>query len=540
MFLAPPPPAFDGRPLLVDDSGRALEGLRTLCGGRRKRWIIEVNGGGLALEDFDGDGDLDLLIVDGSTVERVEAGTPGEPPRLYLNDGSGRFAPAGEAWAIAPGRWGMGVATGDLDEDGWPDLVLTEWGVDRVLRNLEGKGFEELAPVGPASWSSSAALFDIDGDGHLDLFVSGYLAFDPHEIPPAGESPARWKGHPVLAGPEGLPPLPDRLHLGRGDGTFGPNVLPDHPAAFGLGVMPCDVDRDGDLDLLVANDSMPNHLWISDGKGGLEEQGFASGLAYDPSGREQASMGIARGDLDGDGDEDLFLTNFSGEANALYHAQRPGRFREIGGRMGIGRASLTRLGWGTGAGDFDLDGDLDLFVLNGHVYPQADAPGTGSSYAQSDQLLLAQGGHFEAIELDPRDPRCSRAGAAADLDGDGDLDLVALAVEGPVRFWRGLAADQGRGRGMVVRPEGRAGGPASQAIGARVEARAGDRHWSGLVLTAGGYQAALPAEVHLGLGDLELLDELIVTWPDGTTRRLAPVPVRPRLFVARPKPEEGE
>ena len=529
MYAPPPPPDL---PLFVDVSEEALPGVVTTCGGTDKRWIVEVNGGGLALEDLDGDGDVDLLLVDGSTVERARTGLPGLPPRLFLNDGSGRFTPAEKEWAIPAGRWGMGVATGDLDGDGWPDVVLTEWGVDRVLRNLGGEGFEELAPVGPATWSSSAALFDADGDGHLDLYVTGYLAFDPDEVAPRGEHPARWKGRAVLAGPEGLTPLKDRLHLGRGDGSFGPDVLPEVDPAYGMGVVPLDVEGDGDVDLFIANDSMPNHLWLNDGEGGLREAGFAAGLAYDANGREQACMGVARGDLDGNGLVDLFVTNFSGEANALYCARRPGRFRERAASSGVEGPSVARLGWGTGAGDLDLDGDRDLFVLNGHVYPEADEPGTDTAYAQPDQVLLAAGGRFQARDLDGASPRCSRAGGLADLDGDGDLDLVALSVGGAVRVWRNTSAGAEGPRGMVLRLRGV--GSNTQALGARVEARAGERSWSLELSTAGGFQAALPAALHLGVGSAEELTELVVHWPSGTTQRLSDVPVRPAMLLVEP------
>lgn len=529
MFAPPPPPDL---PLFVDVSEEALPGVVTTCGRVDKRWIVEVNGGGLALEDFDGDGDVDLLLVDGSTVERIRAGLSGLPPRLFVNDGSGRFTPAGEEWAIPAGRWGMGAAVGDLDGDGWADVVLTEWGVDRVLRNLAGKGFEELAPVGPATWSSSAVLFDADGDGHLDLYVTGYLAFDPGEVAPRGEHPALWKGRSVLAGPEGLRPLRDRLHLGRGDGGFGPDVLPDIEPAYGMGVVPLDVEGDGDVDLFVANDSMPNHLWLNDGEGGFIEAGFAAGLAYDANGREQACMGIARGDLDGDGLGDLFVTNFSGEANAFYRARRPGRFRESAARSGVEGPSVARLGWGTGAGDLDLDGDLDLFVLNGHVYPEADEPGTDTAYAQPDQVLLADGGRFHAYDLDGATPRCSRAGGLADLDGDGDLDLVALSVQGRVRVLRNTSADGGSRKGMILRLRG--GGSNTQALGARLEARAGERSWSLEHSTAGGFQVALPAALHLGVGSAEKLDELVVHWPSGRTQRLSDVPVQPAMLLVEP------
>ena len=221
--------------------------------------------------------------------------------------------------------------------------------------------------------------------------------------------------------------------------------------------------------------------------------------------------------VDGDGRVDLFVPNFSGESNALYSSRRPGRYRDRAARAGVEGASLARLGWGTGAGDLDLDGDLDLFVLNGHVYPQADGAGTDTRYAQPDQVLLSEGGRFRALDLDPDDPRCSRAGALADLDGDGDLDLVALAVEGRVRVWRNTSADDGARRGMSVRAP----------LGARVEARMGERRWSATVCSSGGFQAAVPAAVHLGLGEGAVLDELVVHLPGGEVRRWEDLAARP-------------
>jgi enediyne biosynthesis protein E4 len=537
-MFPPPPPPQDA--VFVDTTAEALPDIVTTCGGTDKRWILEVNGPGLALEDFDGDGHIDLLLVDGSTMDRVLADEPGLPPRLFLGDGRGGFSPGGEAWAIPGRRWGTGVAVGDLNGDGRPDLVIGEWGPDRVLLNQEGGGFKEVdAGLSGEGWSTSIALFDADGDGRLDLFITGYLECDPRRVPPAGKADARWKGRPVMLGPEGMTPIADRLYRGLGDGRFELLPLPEVPAAYGLGVVVLDLEGDGDRDLFVANDSMPNHLYVNDGAGGFSEQAFARGVAYDANGREQAGMGIARGDLDGDGRLDLFVTNFSGEANAYYRSSsRPGRFRERGAQAGLVGPSLQRLGWGTGAGDLDLDGDLDLFVLNGHVYPQADGAGTDTRYAQPDQVLL-QGadGRFVEQRLDPGAPRCSRAGALADLDGDGDLDLVTTAVEGPVRVWRNTSAGP-RGRGMVLRLKGR--GPNTAALGARVEAslRLDGRARTLVreVSTTGGFQAALPAAVHLGVAGADHLDELVVRWPSGQVSRLRDVAVVPSLTLEEPEP----
>ena len=514
-----------GDALFVEVGADALPGVTTTCGSLEKDWILEVNGGGVLLEDFDKDGDVDCVIVDGSTLERVEAGEPSLPARLFLNDGSGRFTPAGDAWAIEGGRWGMGGAVGDVNGDGWPDLLVTHWGGDRLYLNEGGEGFRDATEgsgLAGERWGTSAAFLDADGDGNLDLYVVNYLAFDTEDVQPRG-SGCTWKGHEVMCGPEGLVPVHDQFYRGKGDGTFVEESLArglkPQRAGFGLGVVTLDYDADGDTDLYVSNDSTPNFLWENQGDGTFEEVGFRRGASHDANGKEQAGMGIACGDLDGDGKPDLFVTNFSGENNALYRSSKRGGFRERSARAGLGGPSIPRLGWGTSMADFDLDGALDLVVFNGHVYPQADKAGTDTSYAQADQLFRGTpDGRFAEEPLVDGPDVVSRASAAADLDGDGDVDLVALSIEGPVRVLMNRANDAGDRRWLRVRLVGADGNTA--AIGARVtvEWEGGSR--TADVRGAGGYQAAVPAEAHFGLGDVAEVDALVVRWPSGREQRV--------------------
>jgi hypothetical protein len=529
------------RPLFTEEE---IPGSTTVCGSPDKRYIVEVNGGGLAFEDFDGDGDVDLFVVDGSTLEAALAGEPGRPPRLFSNDGKGRFEPAGEAWALGGGRWGMGVAAGDLDGDGFPDLAITQWGPTRVVLNRGGKGFEEIterAGLPGSRWGTSAALLDYDRDGVLDLAVANYLAFDPAEIPaPGTDGACRWKNHEVMCGPEGLTPVHDQLYRGRGDGTFEEVTLaagfrPDQ-AAFGLGLMTIDYDVDGDTDLYVANDSTPNFLWENRGDGTFSEVGFARSVSHDASGHEQASMGIGSADVNGDGRPDLLVSNFSGEGNALYASRGELGYRERSSPAGLGGPSMTTLGWGALLEDFDLDGAVDAAVMNGHVYPEADRPGTDTSYAQPSHLYRGIGPagscRFELGALSDGPPRVLRAASAADVDADGDLDIAVIELGGPVRLLRNGARSSAEGAGPHwLRVRLAAQGKNTAALGARVTAEWDGKRRAVEVRTAGGFQASVPAEAHFGLGSAGRVERLVVRWPSGAEQVLEDVAADRVLWI---------
>lgn len=545
-------PAFVRRPLTVPAGPEAAPTpVTTLCGSPDKNYIIEVNGGGLALGDFDGSGSLDLVVVDGSTLERVGAKQPGAAPRLFLNSGAGEFTPAGEAWSMSGAKWGMGCAAGDVDGDGHLDLMVTEWGPDRLFRNVDGAGFDEITATSGMkgrAWGTSAAFLDYDRDGALDLAVVNYLSFRTEGIDAiqSRESGAcKWKGLPVMCGPEGLIPMHDKLYKGGGDGTFQDVSVAagyrPQDAGFGLGIVTVDLEGDGDTDLYVTNDSTPNHLWINQGDGTFKERGMAFGVALDDNGKEQAGMGIAVGDVSGDGRPDLFATNFSGENNSLYKSRfKRGRlsFSETSRRMGLGGPSTTDLGWGTGFIDVDHDRDLDVFVFNGHVYPQADTAGTDTSYAQPARLYRQSGkDQFTVEELAVDGRLVQRAALHGDLDGDGDLDLVALEMDGAVQLYENRAA---AGHWLIVELEGTDSN--AMGLGAQVSVEFGEDALVGELRTAGGYQASLPPEVHFGLGDLESVT-VEVRWPSGRVQRVEGVAVDQRLTLseseADPAPAEA-
>lgn len=517
-------PFVSETPPFVEVGEQCLPEVRTTSGSLHKDYILEVNGGGLVVEDFDGDGRLDLVVIDGSTIERVEEDQPGFPPRLFLQTEDGKFAEAPEAWAMSGGRWGSGGTAGDVNGDGFIDLVICEWGPDRLFLNQAGQGFREVPAEESGfkgrGWSTSAAFLDFDHDGKLDLVVTSYLRFELDEIRPRGEAEGcTWKGHAVMCGPEGLIPLHDRLYRGNGDGTFvdvskSAGFRP-REAGYGLGVTTLDYDADGDTDIYVTNDSTPNHLWENRGDGTFVEVANRRLVAVGSNGREQAGMGIACGDLDRDGRADLFVTNFSGENNSLYASSGKSRsFKEHSYKYGLAGPSIGRLGWGTGFGDFDLDGDLDLFVLNGHVYPQADEQGTDTTFAQPDEWFENTNDGFVVRRLSDAEPSVARAGLCVDLDGDGLLEIVAMDLDGPVRVLENTLTSSGHWLG--VRLAGRSGN--TRGIGARIVVRAGDARFTGEVRSSAGYQAGGPAAVHFGLGELSEIDAVEVHWPGGATQ----------------------
>ncbi|HKB17291.1 MAG TPA: VCBS repeat-containing protein, partial [Planctomycetota bacterium] len=373
-------------------AGSGIE-FRNLCGSPAKEYILEANGNGAALADLDGDGDLDLFVTQGTTIESWIRGE-GESNRFFRNLGGWRFEDATRSSGLDRRGWWNGAAAADFDGDGDVDVYVTAYGHNALFRNDGGRFREvgEAAGVDDPSWSTSAVWFDLDLDGALDLYVANYLEFDARH-PPKGSIdrvPCRWKGREVFCGPHGFPPTPDRVYRNLGDGRFedvsalcgARSVAP----SYGLGAVAADLDLDGDEEIYVANDSMPNFLFRNDA-GTLVEVGVEAGVALSETGRAQAGMGVDSGDFDGDGLPDLVVENFSDESTGLYRNAGRLLFDHATHATGLGAPTLASLTWGLSFLDFDLDGDLDLLLANGHVYPQADDPDTGTSYRQPCQLF---------------------------------------------------------------------------------------------------------------------------------------------------------
>jgi len=389
-------------PIVFEDvtDKTALANFRHRSGEVAKDYIFDTPSGGVAIFDFDADGRPDIYLVNGSTTAAMRGKEKAPRAALYRNLGNWKFEDVTDKAGVANERWGFSVAVGDYNNDGRADMFVGNFGVSRLYRNNGDGTFTDVAEksgVARKGWSTGASWGDYDGDGRLDLFVPGYVQIDLNNLPPrpsdvgkSGVAGCQFRGVPVMCGPRGLPGEGDTLYHQKADGTFedvsvkaGVN---DPGKYYGFSSAFVHVDDDKLLDLIVVNDSTPKQLYINKGNGTFEEIGYPSGVALNENGREQAGMGLAVGDYDNDGRVDFHITNFSDDSNVLYHNDGDKNFTDLTFQAGLGEVSIPFLGWGTSFVDFDNDGWLDLFVVNGHVYPAADEHQWGTSYAQ--QALL--------------------------------------------------------------------------------------------------------------------------------------------------------
>ncbi|MGQ0553647.1 MAG: CRTAC1 family protein [Planctomycetota bacterium] len=501
--------------------------------------ILDVNGNGAALLDLEGDGDLDLVLIQGSTRSDLVEGRRVRH-LIYLNlgvrQGLPRFEEQRGDTGLEQHGWPTGVAVGDVDRDGRPDLLVGGLGEDVLFLNRtepgRGIAFESVPVPGrssPLDWTTSVALADADGDGLLDAYLARYLSIDPASPPrgSVGRIDCRFLGVPVMCGPHGLPPQPDVFLHGEASAPYFSDASAESgiragPPAYALGVVFTDLDSDGHPDIYIANDSVDNRLLRNRGDGRFEDVSLLSGAATDLAGRAQAGMGVDVGDLDQDGDFELVVTNFSDESNALYRNDGRLQFRDIAAAAGLAEASRPMLGWGVHLADFNADGLLDLYVANGHVYPQADQPALRSSYAQPQQFFLGtlksgSGGSAVALieqpfpDLRPLRGRCSVRG---DLDDDGDLDLVTLELHGQPRLY--LNTTDAPSRHLLVRLD--AAGQTPYGAVLRLDTDAGPR--VATCLSSSGFQSASDTRLHFA-GDVHVRSATI-TWPGGLRESLDP------------------
>jgi hypothetical protein len=491
-------------------------------------------GGGAALFDFEGDGDLDLYLVQGGVLG--PGGEPGPGPHadaLWINvpDGSGgfRFQDASARAGLAPAGYGMGAAAGDYDNDGRTDLLVTGYGSLRLLRNRGGERLEDVsarAGIADAGWSVSASFVDLDADGWLDLFVPRYVDYAPVRC----RLPS---SRPDYCGPRSFTPQRARAWRNRGDGTFEDASArlsgPLRPGP-GLGVVAVDLDEDGLTDVYVANDGSDNHLWLGARDGTLREAGLLAGVALSRGGLAEAGMGVDAGDVDGDLDLDLFVTNLTGETNTLYLYQGAGLFEDATAASGLGPASLPLTGFGTRLFDYDNDGWLDVAVVNGAVHLTDPIAGVSDPAPLAQPSLLFRNlgrGRFADVGAAAGEAFAARAAsrglAAGDLDDDGDPDLVVVPADGPARIWLNRAGQQAPWLGVrLVTRDGR-----RDALGARaVLRRQGAPDLLRHAHADGSYASSSDPRVLFGLGSGTDVTGVEVTWPDGAREAFAAPPLR--------------
>lgn len=507
---------------------RELSGIDyvNVTGEREKRFIVSSLGTGAALFDYDQDGDLDLYFVNGAPVVGVET-MQGPGSRLYRNQGGFRFEDATEEAGVGYRGFGQGCAVADFDNDGFPDLYVTAIGGNVLYRNRGDGSFEDVTDVAGAgyrSWGTSAAFFDADGDGDVDLYVANYADPDVKQLPLPGSAPScRWLGIPVFCGPTGLVGARDAYLRNDGAGRFveasRESGLLDEAEAYGLGLVAGDYDGDGDADLYVANDSVPDLLFQNDGRGHFGEAALFSGVAYNTDGRAQAGMGVDFGDLDGDGNLDVFVTTFSHDTNTAYRNLAHGVFADATSESNLRMASWFYLGWGTRFVDLDNDGDEDLFVANGHVYPDANRGDPNTAYAQRNQIFWNRGeGKFDEGEFSKGDAMAevysSRGAAFGDVDDDGDTDVAIVNIdERPSLLRNDVPGGHWIGLRLVGATSNR------DALGARVVLTSGPLRQMKEVHTSGSFLSSSDPRLLFGLGERDAADEVRIRWPSGHEER---------------------
>jgi enediyne biosynthesis protein E4 len=507
-------------------------------GGPAKEFIVETKGSGVGLIDYDNDGWLDIYIVNGSTFNALDGKDTPPHAALFHNNHDGTFTDVAAKAGVTNDRWGFGVAIGDYDNDGWPDIYVSNWGKNRLYHNNHDGTFTDIADKAgvalndPMGWHTGVTWGDYDGDGRLDLFVAGYLHYDRKNLPTPAESGGTnafctFRGEQVSCGPRGLKGEPDHLFHNNGDGTFTDVSekagVADKPGYYGLGAVFVDINNDGKPDLLVGNDSTPNYLYLNKGDGTFDDVSYASGYALNEAGRETASMGIAVGDWQNSGQLDVFNTTFSDDYKPLYHNEGDANFTDVSYHIGLGEITVPFLSWGDAFIDFDNDGFKDLLMADGHVYPEADKYNWGTSWKERPMLFHnVDGKRFEAVAAVEgtglADVIAARGMAVGDLFNDGKLDAVINVMDGHPVLLRNVSPDKNHWLELKL-----VGGPKSprDAVGATVYVSANGMKQRGDVLSGGSYLSSNDPRPHFGLGQATKIDDIEIHWPDGKVEHLS-------------------
>jgi hypothetical protein len=577
-LVAPPPSPHAAEGARYEDvtAQSGLDRFRHTAGNPAKPYLPETLGSGVALLDYDNDGWLDIYLINALANPGQSDKPNGPRSALFRNNRDGTFSDVTAAAGVENRRWGVGVCAGDIDNDGWQDLYVTNLGKSRLYSNNGDGSFTDIAAeaqVQLEGWATGCAFGDYDRDGLLDLYVARYVKFDWQNPPPAGggtvqqgppaadrpggspspsmgaaydptQDTCRFLGAAVACGPMGLPPAPDALFHNEGQGKFR-DVTRDSkvstaPASYGLGVGWVDVDDDGWLDVVVANDSKPNFLFHNKTDGTFEETGMLSGLAVNGDGHEQAYMGMAVGDYDRDGRADFFFTTFSGD-NYTLHRNRGGLdFSDATLSAGLAAITIPFLGWGTAFVDYDNDGLLDILTVNGHIFPQADPASWGTSYLQRPLLLRNKNGAgFADVSGNQgagfAQPRSSRGAAIGDLFNSGARDIVINNLDGEPTLLRNRGAATAN-HWITLELTG---DPAAQtpkdAIGTVVFCTANGVRQRGEVASGRGYLSQGDLRVHFGLGDATRIEKLEIHWAGGRRETHEQIPAGQRLQITEGK-----
>jgi enediyne biosynthesis protein E4 len=545
----------DSGPVVFEDVAKAagLSSWQHKMGVPEKKFIVETNGSGVGLIDYDNDGWLDIYLVNGSTFDALDGKETPPHAALFHNNHDGTFTDVAAKAGVTNDRWGYGVSIADYDNDGWPDIYVGNYGKNRLYHNNHDGTFTDVAEkagVALGNWSPGSAWGDYDGDGLLDLYVTGYLHFDRDNLPISGSKAVgfancMYRGTPVNCGPRGLIGEPDHLFHNNGDGTFTDVTVKagveDKERYYGFTAIFVSLNGNGKPDLVVGNDSEPNFLYVNKGDGTFEDDSYVSGFALNKDGREIASMGIAEGDYENNGLVDFFVTDFGDDYKVLYHNDGDASFTDTSYKAGIAQTTIPFVGWGDGFLDYDNDGWLDLFMVNGHVYPEVDQHDWGTTFAERPLLFHnvpdKNGRRFEYVpavkgtglaEVIP-----ARGAAFGDLFNDGKIDVIINPVDGPPVLLRNVSSDHhhwveiklvGGGK-TATRP-----GSPRDATCATVYLSANGMRMRQDVLASGSYISSNDRRVHFGLGDATEAGMAEIHWPSGT-KETVKLPAEDRIYT---------
>ncbi len=524
--------ASGGAPSPVTFEEAARLSARSYDGGPTKDHILESGGSGIALLDYDGDGRLDIYVVTAAELSSTRQRIP-HRNALYRNLGRWQFADVSAQAGVDAASWGNGVCAGDVDNDGRLDLYVTNWGTNFLFRNNGNGTFQEIAAttgVSAGGWSTGCTFFDADADGDLDLYVARYVETTWDDVVRAKRTLVWRNGPHIMVGPAGLPGEADLFFENLGNGRFveaaAPHGLSDTARSYGFGVVATDYDDDGFVDLFVANDSNPNFLFRNLRNGRFESVGLTAGVAMNGEARAQAGMGVDAGDFDGDSRTDLVLTAFAHDRNSLYRNVDGRQFEDASERTGIAAATFVRMGWGTAFLDADLDGKLDLFFANGHIFADVDQyPQLGETYRQKNQFLLNVGGRFRDVSAAAgaglQVAHVSRGLAVGDLDDDGDPDVVVSNMDDtPTLLENRQQTSHHWIAFRVASPTGN-----RFAIGAKVTIQSGNLKQFREIRSGGSYLSQSDLRAYFGLGSYAGTVTVEVRMPGGARWRWPALPV---------------